>query len=773
MSKSIDKFNGLNGCVVSRKDLQHILHLAQKEEQKYVADKIENILNSYDDAEFEFEEVNPAVECVPASILKALQYDDVNEVEDFNGLQKAVTPNEIYQTITDRMINMINEANLPSYKKKWEGKVYGKGYTIPFNFDSKKRYRGINFLLLTSFEPMENPFYLTFKQIEKYNGKLKKGSVGNIVVYFTKLYKIVDVKNNIDFASYDLKKVKEFAIENGIDTKLIGYLPILKYYNVFNGKDIENIDFDLDNFKIGFIDNELPPANKMPIPEAIIKNYPAPAPKLKHGGDRAFFRPIADIIQMPYMADFVSAQDYYRVLFHELSHSTGEYNRLNRDFSGKFGSKKYAFEELIAEWGATFLSAEAGIIWHNDRNHASYLKNWNSALTHIKEDNKFIMRACTEAQKLTDFILQFDDDGNPLYFKDIAVLDSPKKTKTVANSVGVATTKKTRGAKATVSNKTNIPASNDQKLTKKTVKKEKITQKKEIEPVKKPVIKRVSTKNKKTKLDLIKPGENEPLKVDKNGQIALLGAKIKTSKNSLAERLKNKDIPREYYKISKKDIATLLGNVEIKPKESVAITIAGGQGSGKTTFAFELINEFAQNYKVGHASLEEHPESSLYENRALKLWNEKAINEVDAPEIKNISDLHDLIMRNDVIVIDSFSKLKEIDKSIELDKDFRKKYNGKLFIIIYQLTTNNSMRGGSASQFDGDIIQFVEKHDEFAKNYVYNDKNRYQDRDISKLKYLIASGKLAKEEKPIEETPADKKPKKEVQKPNINKVIFN
>jgi antirestriction protein ArdC len=752
MSKSIEKFNGLNGCVASRKDLQHIVDLAKKEEQTYISDKIENILNSFDDFEFEFENVNPAIECIPNSILDALQLDDVNEIEDFNGLQKAVTPNEIYQTITDRMIRMINEANLPSYKKKWNGKVYGKGYTIPFNFDSKKRYRGINFMLLTSFEPMENPFYLTFKQIVKYKGKLKKGSTGNIVVYFTKLYKITDIKRNIDFGSYDLQKAKDFALKNGIDANEIFYLPILKYYNVFNGKDIENIDFDLDNFKIGFIDKELPPATKMPIPEAIIKNYPAPAPKLKHGGDRAFYQPGSDFIKMPYMVDFNSAQDYYRILFHEFSHSTGSAERLQRDFSGKFGSKKYAYEELIAEWGATFLSAEAGIIWHNDKNHASYLANWNNALTHIKEDNKFIMRACTDAQKLTDFILQFDQAGNPLYFKDIAVLDEPKKIK------------KTQGPKKPKNKVAKVPV--------------------EIKKVVKPTSKKVS------KVKVEKPvaktrTKSTKQKVDANGQIALFGVKKQpkkvidkkvenefkkqTSKNSLAERLKSKgNKERDYYKIENKDIATLLGNVEIKPKESVAITVAGGQGSGKTTYAFQLINEFAKNYKVGHASFEEHVESSLYENRALKLWNEKAINEVDAPEIKTVSDLHNLIMRNDVIVIDSFSKLKELDKSLELDKDFRKKYDGKLFIIIYQLTTSNSMRGGSASQFDGDIIQFVEKNDLFAKNYVYNDKNRYQHLDLSSLKFLIASGKLQKEEKP---KPVEEKTSKKEQK-TVTNIIF-
>jgi antirestriction protein ArdC len=31
-----------------------------------------------------------------------------------------------------------------------------------------------------------------------------------------------------------------------------------------------------------------------------------------------------------------------------MGHATGHSSRLNRDFSGSFGSKKYAFEELIA-----------------------------------------------------------------------------------------------------------------------------------------------------------------------------------------------------------------------------------------------------------------------------------------------------------------------------------------------------------------------------------------------------------------------------------------
>jgi len=351
------------------------------------------------------------------------------------GLGKPVTPNDIYQMITDRMMEMVKEASGRNYKKKWKGKVYGQGYLIPFNFKSKKRYRGVNYFLLTGFEPLENPYYLTLKQIDELGGKLKKGSSGEKVVYFTKLYTLKNKEKDIDFASYNLKKVNAEADKNNIKRDEIKYIPILKYYNVFNGKNVEGIDFNLKDFKIGYINKPLPPSKKMPIPEAIIKHYPNPQPVLRHGGDRAYFS-TADFIQMPYMADFETAQDYYRTLFHEYSHSTGVYKRLNRDMTGKFGSKKYAFEELIAEWGATFLSAEAGIIFHTNKNHAEYLKNWNQALTHAKDDNKFIMRACSKAQELTDYVLNRDKNGTPAFYKDLekVVKEEPeKKPKTIEN----------------------------------------------------------------------------------------------------------------------------------------------------------------------------------------------------------------------------------------------------------------------------------------------------------------------------------------------------
>ncbi len=106
-------------------------------------------------------------------------------------------------------------------------------------------------------------------------------------------------------------------------------------------------------------------------------------------------------------------------------------------------------------------------------------------------------------------------------------------------------------------------------------------------------------------------------------------------------------------------------------------------------------------------------------NKVHEYLSEKAISNIDVPEVESLSDLDKLIRDNDVIIIDSFQKMKEIDKSFEVDKDLRKKYDGKLFIVIFQQTSNGSMRGGTKSQFDADIVLFTEKFDDFTKSYIF------------------------------------------------------
>jgi len=225
--------------------------------------------------------------------------------------------------------------------------------------------------------------------------------------------------------------------------------------------------------------------------------------------------------------------------------------------------------------------------------------------------------------------------------------------------------------------------------------------------------------------------------------------------NSLANKmatLQNRTF--ETFIIAEPQMQAFLGDVERKNTGSTAITITGGAGSGKTRFAFQFINALAQNYKVGHASLEEQPDSKLYFDKVQQYLDQTAQANVEAPEIENMQDLQALIERNDVIVIDSFTKIREWDRNFLLDRDLRKKYNGKLFLIIFQQTVAGNMRGGTTSEFDGDIILYTQVFPDYRENYIYPSKNRYNSTPSEQLRYSVYHQQLL----PTESTPTDSSP---------------
>jgi len=108
-----------------------------------------------------------------------------------------------------------------------------------------------------------------------------------------------------------------------------------------------------------------------------------------------------DVIGLPHPAHFASLDAYYDTAFHELVHWSGHDSRLARGM-GKGHHHRYAEEELIAEFGAAFLSAEHGITETNENN-AAYIRSW---LQQVKGDRaKALMMAASAASKAAEFIL--------------------------------------------------------------------------------------------------------------------------------------------------------------------------------------------------------------------------------------------------------------------------------------------------------------------------------------------------------------------------------
>ena len=165
---------------------------------------------------------------------------------------------------------------------------------------------------------------------------------------------------------------------------------VLKSFRVFNLDQVDGIE--------GPAQEERPAFVAIEDAERILKASPA---RIAIGGTQAFYRPSDDTIHLPAREAFINPEAFYNVALHELTHSTGHPSRLARDFSGRFGTEAYVFEELIAELGSAFLNADLGILNATLPDHADYLTNWIAIL---KGDKKAILTAAAAASKAHGFI---------------------------------------------------------------------------------------------------------------------------------------------------------------------------------------------------------------------------------------------------------------------------------------------------------------------------------------------------------------------------------
>lgn len=181
-----------------------------------------------------------------------------------------------------------------------------------------------------------------------------------------------------------------------------GKIPLLRYYSVFNIEQTEGITAPEPQET----NNPFDPITKA---EEIIATMPL-SPEIKHAGNRAYYSPSLDYIQLPIQHTFTSPEEYYCTAFHELTHATGHINRLGRKSvlePSYFGSHEYSKEELVAEMGAAFLCGYSGIENNTIENSAAYIQGWLKAL---KNDRTLLIHAAAQAQKAADYILNAKPD---------------------------------------------------------------------------------------------------------------------------------------------------------------------------------------------------------------------------------------------------------------------------------------------------------------------------------------------------------------------------
>lgn len=271
-----------------------------------------------------------------------------------------------YEHITQSILTAL-ENGTPAWRRPWRTLRAAGAATMPRNAVTGRSYRGINVPLLLC-APYSDQRYLTFKQALDQGGNVRKGEHGQHVVFW---------------------QPRDYKERNADGTEELKHSMLLKVYTVFNVAQCDGLS--------------LPGCDPMPetdVPELMRTVYAGTGAVVTHGGDRACYQPDFDRISLPIVSAFETPDAYAATALHELGHWTGAKKRLDRDLSGRFRTRAYAAEELVAELTSAYLCAEYGLNQSLDH-HASYIASWRELLT---DDPRAVITAASKAQAAADYI---------------------------------------------------------------------------------------------------------------------------------------------------------------------------------------------------------------------------------------------------------------------------------------------------------------------------------------------------------------------------------
>ena len=294
---------------------------------------------------------------------------------------------EYHRKFADAIIEQIKQGTAP-WQKPW---APGER-VMPMNVDTDRSYRGGNSLHLASVQQemgYGDVRWGTYRQIQNRGGQVRKGERGTRILSFQdkKRIAVTDAQGK---PRRDAEGKRIYRYEK-LKT------PFVRQYTVFNAEQADGL-----------------PERANPTPEPLWKAHQEAEKvmadvgvQVRHvQGDRAYYHMKRDEIVLPERGQFPSANNYYQTALHELGHSTGHPERMNREtlaegIKNGFGSPDYAREELRAEISAMMTGERVGV-GHDPSRGAAYVEGWVQAL---EEDPREIRRAAADAQRISDFVL--------------------------------------------------------------------------------------------------------------------------------------------------------------------------------------------------------------------------------------------------------------------------------------------------------------------------------------------------------------------------------
>ncbi len=282
------------------------------------------------------------------------------------------------EEITARLADALEKGKAP-WQKPWNGEG------MPHNAVTGRKYSGSNAVVLAliglELDDGKDPRWMTFNQARAKGWSVRKGEHGTRISFWKNFETPIEGADGEPLLDKDGKPLtKNILME--------------KLFTIFHASQIEGI----------------PAYSPAPInaveangkAERIIADSGA---DIRHEGFRAFYSPGEDCVRLPGPEFFMDTASYYATALHELTHWTGHGSRLGRNLDGEKGSPSYAREELAAEIGSMFVSAETGIPQTEEhfKNHAAYVGGWISLL---KSDPDALFKAASDANKAAEFLLK-------------------------------------------------------------------------------------------------------------------------------------------------------------------------------------------------------------------------------------------------------------------------------------------------------------------------------------------------------------------------------
>jgi len=291
------------------------------------------------------------------------------------------TTRDIAADITAAIIARLEAGTLP-WQRSWS--VTGEGGR-PLRHEGVP-YTGINSLWLWATADTygyRSRYWMTARQARELGGEINRDARPSFSVYASTFRKA--------------------GMPNLLGATADQMIRFLRSYVVFNADEIVGLpDY--------YYPREVAPtplliSERQDRIDAFFGGIPA---KVRHGGDRAFFHPTFDYIQMPHTGSFKSADAYASVRAHETVHWAGHASRLDRTFGKRFGDNAYCVEELVAELGSAMICGDLGLPTELHDSHASYLANWLGVL---RADKTAIFLAATKAEQAFSYLRAFSTEA--------------------------------------------------------------------------------------------------------------------------------------------------------------------------------------------------------------------------------------------------------------------------------------------------------------------------------------------------------------------------